>query len=400
MARVQTRRPFLGPPAPPLAEHSAGGLTKTQRRVEDWRRRSGSVDCGACRRLVVRVVARDAGERILELSHPRAERAADLRQALPRIGRPPKHLGPSDGRKVREGHPYESGARAARPLPAGSSGIGFPLAVNRKYSDDQGRYLTATVTYYGFFFIFPLLLVLTTILGFVFHGHPHLHRRSRLGARPVPDRRLRAQIGLAHREHGGARDRPRRRTVGGDGRRPRRRIRDGPCLGFPPYVGRISSARGCARCSCSPFSAAACSPPRRSRVPAPSAPATASTGRSPPPPLRPARLRALLDRIPGADDTRRPLWGLRAGAVAAAIGYEALQLLGGYYVGRVLKNPPTSTAPSRSSSDCCPSSTSRCASRSSAPRSTSSPQGDSGRAAFCHQARRRTFRPNPVPADN
>jgi membrane protein len=66
--------------------------------------------------------------------------------------------------------------------------LGFPLAVNRKYSDDQGGYLTATVTYYGFFSIFPLLLVLTTILGFVFHGNPHLQQQivdSALGQFPI-----------------------------------------------------------------------------------------------------------------------------------------------------------------------------------------------------------------------
>jgi membrane protein len=66
--------------------------------------------------------------------------------------------------------------------------LGFPLAVNRKYSDDRGGYLTATVTYYGFFSIFPLLLVLTTILGFVFHGNPHLQQEivdSALGQFPI-----------------------------------------------------------------------------------------------------------------------------------------------------------------------------------------------------------------------
>jgi uncharacterized BrkB/YihY/UPF0761 family membrane protein len=43
--------------------------------------------------------------------------------------------------------------------------LGFPLAVLQKYGDDQGGYLAATITYYGFFAIFPLLLVLTTVLG-------------------------------------------------------------------------------------------------------------------------------------------------------------------------------------------------------------------------------------------
>lgn len=66
--------------------------------------------------------------------------------------------------------------------------LGFPLAVRQKYSDDQGGYLAATVTYYGFFSFFPLLLVLTTVLGYVLRGHPGLADRivnSALGQFPV-----------------------------------------------------------------------------------------------------------------------------------------------------------------------------------------------------------------------
>jgi membrane protein len=54
--------------------------------------------------------------------------------------------------------------------------LGLPLAVLQKYSDDQGAYLAATITYYGFFAIFPLLLVLTTALGFLLPGHHDLER--------------------------------------------------------------------------------------------------------------------------------------------------------------------------------------------------------------------------------
>jgi membrane protein len=54
--------------------------------------------------------------------------------------------------------------------------LGFPLAVRQKYSDDQGSYLAATITYYGFFSIFPLLLVATTVLGFLLRHHPKLDR--------------------------------------------------------------------------------------------------------------------------------------------------------------------------------------------------------------------------------
>ena len=52
----------------------------------------------------------------------------------------------------------------------------FALAVRQKYSDDQGGYLAATVTYYAFFSIFPLLLVFTTLLGYALQGNPDLQR--------------------------------------------------------------------------------------------------------------------------------------------------------------------------------------------------------------------------------
>lgn len=42
--------------------------------------------------------------------------------------------------------------------------IGFPLAVIKKYGDDQAGHQAALVTYYGFLALFPLLLILTTIL--------------------------------------------------------------------------------------------------------------------------------------------------------------------------------------------------------------------------------------------
>lgn len=68
------------------------------------------------------------------------------------------------------------------------SWLGFPLAVGRKYAEDQGGYLSAILTYYGFFSLFPLLLVAVTLLGFVLPGHPHLQRSvvgSALGQFPV-----------------------------------------------------------------------------------------------------------------------------------------------------------------------------------------------------------------------
>ena len=80
--------------------------------------------------------------------------------------------------------------------------LGFTLAVRQKYSDDQGGYLAATISYYGFFSLFPLLLVLTTVLGFVLRNHPSLERRivgSALAQFPVigPQIRTRALHGNA-----------------------------------------------------------------------------------------------------------------------------------------------------------------------------------------------------------
>ena len=51
-------------------------------------------------------------------------------------------------------------------------GAGFPLAVLYKFVDDGGGYLAALITYYGFLSIFPLLLLASTVLGFVLAGNP------------------------------------------------------------------------------------------------------------------------------------------------------------------------------------------------------------------------------------
>ncbi|MCW2972908.1 MAG: conserved rane protein of unknown function [Thermoleophilia bacterium] len=45
--------------------------------------------------------------------------------------------------------------------------LGFPIAVVYKYVDDSGAYLAALITYYGFLSLFPLLLILSTVLSAV-----------------------------------------------------------------------------------------------------------------------------------------------------------------------------------------------------------------------------------------
>jgi membrane protein len=55
--------------------------------------------------------------------------------------------------------------------------LAFPLGVIYKFADDQGTYLTALITYYGFLSLFPLLLLLVTILGFLLQHDPELQAR-------------------------------------------------------------------------------------------------------------------------------------------------------------------------------------------------------------------------------
>ncbi|KAA1394386.1 YihY/virulence factor BrkB family protein [Aeromicrobium ginsengisoli] len=52
--------------------------------------------------------------------------------------------------------------------------ISFPIAVVYKYFDDQGPYLAAIIAYYAFIAIFPLLLLGSSILGFVLQNNADL----------------------------------------------------------------------------------------------------------------------------------------------------------------------------------------------------------------------------------
>jgi membrane protein len=53
---------------------------------------------------------------------------------------------------------------------------GLPLAVVYKMVDDQATFLAALITYYGFVSLFPLLLLLVTVLGFALSGNAELQQ--------------------------------------------------------------------------------------------------------------------------------------------------------------------------------------------------------------------------------
>src|SRR5690242_15598245 len=74
----------------------------------------------------------------------------------------------------------------------------FTFGVVKKFGDDQAGNLAALIAYYAFFSIFPLLLVLTTVLGRVLAGNADLQQRlldSALGQFPVIGEELRPGAG-------------------------------------------------------------------------------------------------------------------------------------------------------------------------------------------------------------
>jgi membrane protein len=77
--------------------------------------------------------------------------------------------------------------------------LGFPLAVVYKFADDQGSYLAVVVTYYAFVAIFPLLLIASSVLGFVLQGNPKLQQEvltSALSQFPIVGTQLGQPEGL------------------------------------------------------------------------------------------------------------------------------------------------------------------------------------------------------------
>jgi membrane protein len=74
--------------------------------------------------------------------------------------------------------------------------LSFVAAVLKKYGDDQGGQLAALIAYYGFVSLFPLLLVFVTILGFVLQGDPseqHKILSGTLGQFPIISDQLKLQ---------------------------------------------------------------------------------------------------------------------------------------------------------------------------------------------------------------
>jgi membrane protein len=67
--------------------------------------------------------------------------------------------------------------RTVAGLEARHSSVAIVLAVRRKYSEERAGYLAATIAYYAFLSIFPLMLVLVTLLGYALQGDPDRQRQ-------------------------------------------------------------------------------------------------------------------------------------------------------------------------------------------------------------------------------
>lgn len=75
--------------------------------------------------------------------------------------------------------------------------IAIPYAVLKKFGEDRAGQLAALISYYGFFSLFPLLLALVSVLGFVLSGHPDLQQKildSALGQLPVIGTQLKGDV--------------------------------------------------------------------------------------------------------------------------------------------------------------------------------------------------------------
>ena len=84
----------------------------------------------------------------------------------------------------------------------GHAPTAFVFGVIKKYGDDRAGTLAALVTYYGFLSLFPLLLVLVTVLGIVVGGSSSFTKsveHSVLGQFPIIGTTIGAQITALHR---------------------------------------------------------------------------------------------------------------------------------------------------------------------------------------------------------
>jgi membrane protein len=85
--------------------------------------------------------------------------------------------------------------------------LAFPFAVLKKFGDDRAGQLAALIAYYGFFSLFPLLLVFATAAAFLIRNDPGLRQSlldSLLGLFPVVGTEIGREIDESVRELSGS----------------------------------------------------------------------------------------------------------------------------------------------------------------------------------------------------
>ena len=123
--------------------------------------------------------------------------------ARPRISwagmaRPSPDSGDGDRSMAPSGQPnaIERTIRRLDRFQQAHSTLGFPWAVLQKFGNDQATSRAALIAYYGLFAIFPLLLLFTTILGYVLHDNEALRKdlvNGALGNFPIIGTQLQSE---------------------------------------------------------------------------------------------------------------------------------------------------------------------------------------------------------------
>lgn len=78
--------------------------------------------------------------------------------------------------------------------------VAFPIAVAKKFSDDQAGNLVSLLAYYGFLATFPLLLALTSVVGVALRKFPQLQQKliaSAFAEFPIVGAQIHNQLGVA-----------------------------------------------------------------------------------------------------------------------------------------------------------------------------------------------------------
>ncbi|OBJ39973.1 hypothetical protein A5621_11230 [Mycobacterium colombiense] len=79
--------------------------------------------------------------------------------------------------------------------------VGFPIAVIKKFGDDEAGHLVSLLAYNSFLATFPLLLAFSAVLGVTLRSHPGLHQKavsSALAEFPIIGGQIHDQLGVEH----------------------------------------------------------------------------------------------------------------------------------------------------------------------------------------------------------